>query len=233
MPFHATVLTLFPEIFPGSLGVGLAGKAFAAGIFSLDTINIRDYGLGAYKSVDDTPFGGGAGMVLRPEVLASSIKAANLGVRPLYYLSPRGTPITQALVEKMAQQEGIGLLCGRYEGIDERVLIHHAIQEISLGDFILMGGEVAALALIEAIVRLLPSSLGNVQTHLEESFSQHLLEYPHYTRPPVWEGQEVPPVLLEGNHKAIQQWRHLQAQSITRKRRPDLWRYYVQGFTNS
>lgn len=226
--FHATIITLFPGMFPGPLGEALAGRALKSGIWSLETIDIRAFGLGVHRSVDDTPFGGGAGMVLRPDVLDAAIQAAQSDEpRPLIALTPRGTPLTQARISSLAAGPGVVLLCGRYEGIDQRVLDRHAAEEISIGDYILSGGEIAALAVLDATIRLLPGVMGAAESAVEESFSQPLLEYPHYTRPATWQDRAVPPTLLSGDHQAIAAWRRRAAETITQQRRPDLWARHV------
>lgn len=219
-----TVLTLFPEMFPGPLGASLPGRALARGLWALETLDMRDFGLGAHRAVDDTPFGGGAGMVLRPDVVAAAARNVGEPGRRIY-LSARGARLTQAHVAEIAAGGAATLLCGRYEGVDQRALDALGFAELSLGDFVLAGGEVAALALMEAAVRLVPGVLGNDATTDEESFGPSgLLEYPHYTRPAVWEGRAVPEVLLSGNHAAIAAWRAEQALATTRARRPDLLR---------
>ncbi len=226
--FHATIITLFPGMFPGPLGEALAGRALKSGIWSLETIDIRAFGLGVHRSVDDTPFGGGAGMVLRPDVLDAAIQAAQSDApRPLIALTPRGAPLTQARISSLAAGPGVVLLCGRYEGIDQRVLDRHAAEEISIGDYILSGGEIAALAVLDATIRLLPGVMGAAESAVDESFSQPLLEYPHYTRPATWQDRAVPPTLLSGDHQAIAAWRRRAAETITQQRRPDLWARHV------
>ncbi|MBF0324755.1 tRNA (guanosine(37)-N1)-methyltransferase TrmD [Magnetospirillum moscoviense] len=212
-------------MFPGPLGQSLAGRALEKGTWRLDVANIRDYASGRHRSVDDIPFGGGAGMVMRPEVLDAAIRA-NRGSGPLIYLTPRGRLIDQALVRELAAGDGATLLCGRFEGVDQRVLEAHEAVELSLGDFVLSGGELPALVLLDAIVRLLPGVVGNQETLAEESFEWGLLEYPHYTRPAEWQGRSVPEVLLSGHHEKIRAWRKSQAEDITRLRRPDLWDRY-------
>jgi len=224
--WQATVLTLFPEMFPGPLGISLLGKALSSNLWSLSVRDIRDHGLGKHRSVDDTPSGGGPGMVMRADVAAAAIDAAQANGRPIIYLSPRGAPLTQARVRTLSQGPGAVLLCGRFEGLDERVIAARAIEEISLGDFVLAGGEIAAMALIEAVVRLLPGVLGAATSTEEESFSKGLLEYPQFTRPQMFEGQSVPDVLTGGNHSEISKWRQTQAEALTRTRRPDLWTLY-------
>ncbi len=226
MTWRATVLTIFPEMFPGPLGSSLAGNALADGKWALQVIDIRDFATDKHRSVDDTPSGGGAGMVMRADIAAAAIDAARAGVppdMPALYLSPRGRPLTQARVRELAEGSGAILLSGRFEGIDQRVLDARSIEEVSIGDYVLSGGELAALVLIDACVRLLPGVAGNETSLAEESFAQGLLEYPHYTRPREWEGRTVPEVLLSGDHKAIAAWRREQAEKLTSERRPDLW----------
>jgi len=221
--WSASVLTLFPDMFPGPLGHSLLGKAMSNGLWSLDVRDIRDHGLGKHRTVDDTPAGGGPGMVMRADVAAAAIDAVPREGRPLIYLSPRGAPLTQARVRDLAAGPGAILLCGRFEGLDQRVIEARAIEEVSLGDFVLAGGEIAAMALMEAVVRLIPGVLGDHASTSEESFSSGLLEYPHYTRPQDFEGRPVPEVLNNGNHKEIAKFRQAQAEALTRSRRPDLW----------
>jgi tRNA (guanine37-N1)-methyltransferase len=221
-PWRASVLTLFPEMFPGPLGHSLAGRALAAGRWSLDAVNIRDFATDRHRSVDDTPFGGGAGMVLRPDVLDAAIDAV-ADDRPLLCLSPRGRPLVQDAVRRLAEGPGAVLIAGRYEGIDERVIEARGLREISIGDYVLSGGELAAMVLLDAVVRLLPGVMGAAESAAEESFTAQLLEYPHYTRPADWQGRGVPPVLLSGHHAAVAAWRREQAERLTRARRPDLW----------
>jgi tRNA (guanine37-N1)-methyltransferase len=228
-PWQAQVLTLFPEQFPGILGASLPGKALKDGLWALETLDIRSFASDKHASVDDTPYGGGAGMVMRPDVLDAAIKGAEAKFgKPArkIYLSPRGRVITQALVKELVQAPNILLLCGRYEGVDQRVIDAQGLEEVSLGDFVLAGGEVAAMALLEACVRLLPGVLGNASTTDEESFEAGLLEYPHFTRPALWNGMEVPEVLLSGNHAKVKAWRQAQAEEITQRRRPDLFEQY-------
>ena len=225
-PWRATVLTIFPEMFPGPLGLSLAGKALAEGKWALSTIDIRDFATDKHRSVDDTPAGGGAGMVMRADIAAAAIDAARASMpagAPTIYLSPRGYPFMQDQARELAEGPGIVLLCGRFEGIDQRVLQARNVEEISIGDYVLSGGELAAQVLIDAVVRLLPGVAGNVGSLAEESFAQDLLEYPHYTRPREWEGRPIPEVLLTGDHKKIAEWRREQAEKITKQRRPDLW----------
>ena len=225
MTWLATVLTIFPEMLPGPLAYSLAGKALEAGIWRLETVDIRDFAGDKHRSVDDAPFGGGPGMVLRPDVLDAAIDGAG-GVGPLIHLSPRGRPLDQQRVRELAAMPGVRLICGRFEGVDQRVLEARAIEEVSLGDFVLSGGEPAAIALIDACVRLLPGVVGCAETLAEESFAEGLLEYPHYTRPQIWQGRAVPEVLVSGDHGRIRAWRRAEAERLTRERRPDLWRRY-------
>ncbi len=222
MTWRATLLTLFPEMFPGPLGHSLAGRAMTAGIWSLQAHDIREHATDRHRSVDDTPFGGGAGMVMRPDIVDAALAAHDDG-RPLVFLSPRGARLTQSRVRQLAKGEGVVLLCGRFEGVDERVIAHRRMEEISIGDFVLSGGEPAAMVLLDACVRLLPGVMGAAASGDEESFTDGLLEYPHYTRPAEWQGHHVPEVLLSGNHAAIAAWRRRQAEDVTRERRPDLW----------
>jgi tRNA (guanine37-N1)-methyltransferase len=233
LPWTARVLTLFPEMFPGPLGLSLAGKALERGIWALDVLDIRDFARDKHRAVDDAPFGGGAGMVMRPDVLdaalvAAKARAAPGTTTPVVYLSPRGRLLDRALTRELAQGPGAILLCGRYEGVDERVLEAHGIAELSVGDYVLSGGEPAALVLIDAVVRLLPGVMGNQDSPAEESFERGLLEYPHYTRPAEWQGRKVPEVLVSGHHEKVRQWRRAQAERITEQRRPDLWARYVK-----
>jgi tRNA (guanine37-N1)-methyltransferase len=225
MIWLATVLTIFPEMLPGPLAHSLAGKALKAGLWRLDAVDIRDFATDKHRSVDDAPFGGGPGMVLRPNVLDAAIAGAG-GVGPLVNLSPRGTRLDQARVRALAAGPGVRLICGRFEGIDERVLEANAVEEISLGDFVLSGGEPAAIALIDACVRLLPGVVGAAETLDEESFAEGLLEYPHYTRPAVWHGRTVPDTLVSGDHQRVRAWRRAQAELLTKERRPDMWERY-------
>ena len=226
-PWTAKVLTLFPEMFPGPLGLSLAGQGLKAGHWSLETLDIREFASDKHCSVDDTPFGGGPGMVMRPDVVSAAIEAATEPALALIYLTPRGRPLTQARVRELAEGPGVVLLCARYEGLDERVLDAHELEEISLGDFVLSGGEAAAITLIDASVRLLPGIVGNGKSLTDESFEQGLLEYPLYTRPQVWKSRAVPEVLVSGHHEKIRAWRKEQAETITRERRPDLWARYA------
>ena len=220
----ATVLTLFPEMFPGPLGLSLSGEALATGLWSLDARNIREHGIGRHRAVDDTPAGGGAGMVLRADVLAASLDAALPAgdARPRLLMSPRGKPLTQALARTWAEGPGVAIVCGRFEGVDERVIAARGLIEISIGDYVLSGGEIAALALLDACVRLLPGVMGNDASGTEESFEGGLLEHPHYTRPRDFEGAAIPDVLLSGDHAKIAAWRRAEAERLTRERRLDL-----------
>jgi len=229
MPWTATVLSLFPEMFPGPLGVSLVGKALEGGVWSLEVRDIREHGLGKHRTVDDTPAGGGPGMVMRADVAAAAIDAVERRGRPLIYLSPRGAPLTQGRIKALVDGPGAILLCGRFEGLDERVIEGRAMEEISIGDFVLAGGEIAAMALVEAAVRLMPGVLGAAASPAEESFAEGLLEYPQYTRPQAFEGQPIPEVLTNGNHKEIAKWRRTQAETLTALRRPDLWSLYEKG----
>ena len=224
--WKATVATILPEMFPGPLDTSLAGTALERGLWTLETIDIRDYGRGKHRSVDDTPAGGGPGMVMRADVIAPALDAAKKKSpgAPVIYLSPRGLPLTQERVRSLAEGPGVTLLCGRFEGVDQRVLEAREVEEISLGDFVLSGGEIAAMALIDTCVRLLPGVIGEVESLEWESFEQGLLEYPHYTRPRDWEGLSIPDILLSGDHGRIAQWRRAQAEQITRERRPDMWK---------
>ena len=227
--FTARVITLFPEAFPGTLGLSLTGKALDFGLWRLEAIDLRAFGDGKHRNVDDTPAGGGAGMVLRPDVVDAAFRHARIGTPmdrsrwPVIYLSPRGRPFDQATAQRLAAGDGITLLCGRFEGVDQRVLDHHQVEEISLGDFVLTGGEIAAQAILDATVRLIPGVLGNAASTEEESFSHGLLEHPQYTRPAVWEGHEIPAVLQSGNHAEIAKWRRARSEVLTREKRPDLW----------
>ncbi|MFT8563723.1 tRNA (guanosine(37)-N1)-methyltransferase TrmD [Acetobacter orientalis] len=224
MSWQATVLTLFPEMFPGPLGLSLAGRALDGGVWSCATHDLRQHGLGRHRAVDDTPFGGGAGMVIRADVADAALSAIDAPQdMPRVFLTPRGYPLRQKDVSRYAQGPGVVLICGRFEGVDERVLKAHSVEQVSIGDYVLSGGETAALVLLDACVRLLPGVMGSDASGVEESFSDGLLEYPHYTRPATWQGQDVPEVLLSGNHAAIAAWRQKQAEEITRERRPDLW----------
>jgi tRNA (guanine37-N1)-methyltransferase len=230
--FQASVLTLFPEMFPGPLGASLAGRAAADGLWRLETVDIRDFARDKHRSVDDTPFGGGAGMVMRPDVIDAALHQAHSNGRPLIYLTPRGRLFDQVLAQDLAAAEGVTLLCGRYEGVDQRVIEAWDMDEVSVGDFVLSGGEAAAITVLDAVVRLLPGVLGSAESLTEESFEEGLLEYPHFTRPEVWDGRPVPEVLRSGHHKNIEAWRRDQAETTTRLRRPDLWDRFVAAGTN-
>ena len=221
MPFAATVLTLYPEMFPGPLGMSIAGRALADGLWSLEAKNIREFATDKHRSVDDTPAGGGAGMVLRADVLAAAMDSVSDG-RPMLALTPRGTPLTQSRVRSLAAGSGAILLCGRFEGFDERIFEARDLEPVSIGDYVLSGGELGAMVLLDACVRLLPGVMGAASSGEEESFEQGLLEYPHYTRPVSWEGRTIPEVLRSGDHARIAAWRHERASEDTRLRRPDL-----------
>jgi tRNA (guanine37-N1)-methyltransferase len=224
MGFRASVLTLYPEMFPGPLGVSLAGRALERGDFSLETVQIRDFGVGRHRMVDDTPSGGGAGMVMRADVLGAAIDHATPAgdARPRLLMSPRGRPLDQRRVRELAAGAGAVIVCGRFEGVDERVIAERGLEEVSIGDYILSGGEIAALVLLDAVVRLLPGVMGNALSGEAESFETGLLEHPHYTRPAEWEGQPIPAVLTSGDHGAVERWRREAAERITAERRPDL-----------
>ena len=230
--WRARVLTLFPEMFPGVLGQSLTGKALDQGLWALEALDIRKFARDRHRSVDDTPAGGGPGMVMKPDVVAAALDFAGQGVPedrarwPVICLSPRGRPFDQARARALAAGEGVTLLCGRFEGVDQRVLDAREVEEVSIGDFVLTGGEIAAMALIDAVVRLRPGVLGNAASTDEESFSRGLLEHPHYTRPRIWEGRAIPEVLLSGHHAQVAEWRLAQAKGLTKERRPDLWRAY-------
>jgi tRNA (guanine37-N1)-methyltransferase len=224
LSFRASILTLYPEMFPGTLGAALAGKALASGAWSLETVQIRDFTTDKHRSVDDTPSGGGAGMVLRPDVIARAIDAASPAgdPRPRLLMSPRGVPLTQARVRELAAGPGVMILCGRFEGVDQRVIDARGLEELSIGDYVLSGGEVAAQVLLDAVIRLLPGVMGNEASGTHESFEDGLLEHPHYTRPQDWEGRAIPDVLTSGNHAKIEAWRRAEAERLTRERRPDM-----------
>jgi len=231
----ARVITLFPEAFPGTLGLSLTGKALASGLWRLDPIPLRAFGEGKHRNVDDTPAGGGAGMVLRADVLDRALQAAGAGTPedrarwPVICLSPRGKPFDQAAAHRLAGADGVTLICGRFEGIDQRVLDAWQVEELSLGDFVLTGGEIAAQAVLDATVRLMPGVLGNAASTEEETFAEGLLEHPQYTRPQAWQGREIPEVLTSGNHAEVAKWRRAQAEALTRERRPDLWEKKGKG----
>ena len=230
MSWRASVLTIFPEMFPGPLGATLAGKALTAGLWSLDIVDIRDFATDKHRSIDDTPAGGGPGMVMKPDVLARAIDATATDARPRLLLSPGGSPLTQARVEALSNGPGAILVCGRFEGVDERVIAGRGLQEVSIGDYVLSGGEIAAMALIDACVRLLPGVMGAPHSAADESFTGGLLEYPQYTRPQLWEGRPIPEVLISGDHAKIAAWRRAEAERLTRERRPDLWNAFLQRF---
>jgi tRNA (guanine37-N1)-methyltransferase len=226
MTWRATVLTIFPQMLPGPLSHSLAGNALRAGLWRLETVDIRDFARDKHRSVDDAPFGGGPGMVMRPDVLDAALVGAD-GVAPAILLSPRGERLDQQRVGSLATGAGVTLICGRFEGVDERVLEARAIEELSLGDFVLSGGEPAAIALIDACVRLLPGVIGRIETLAEESFADGLLEYPQYTRPQRWQGRSVPEVLVSGDHRRVREWRRAEAERLTRERRSDLWKRHL------
>ena len=229
-PWRATVVTLFPEMFPGPLGVSLAGKALAAGLWTLEARDIRDSAIDRHRSVDDTPAGGGPGMVLRADVLAAAIDAADVAAdRPRLLMSPRGRPLAQSRVVELAAGPGPLIVCGRFEGIDQRVIEARRLEEVSVGDYVLSGGEIAAFALIDACVRLLPGVMGKLSSGADESFSDGLLEYPQYTRPQQFEGQPIPEILTSGDHARVAAWRRAEAEALTRARRPDLWAAKTRG----
>jgi len=221
--WHASVLTIFPDMFPGPLGASLAGRAHQKGIWALDAFDLRDHAADKHRSVDDTPAGGGPGMVMRADVVGRAIDAVATDARPRLLLSPRGVPLTQRKVASLAQGPGVVLLCGRFEGVDERVIAGRALEEVSVGDYVLSGGELAAMVLIDACVRLLPGVVGKEGSLAEESFADGLLEYPQYTRPQLWEGQPIPEVLVSGDHAKAAAWRRAEAERLTRARRPDMW----------
>ena len=226
MTWRATVLTLYPEMFPGPLGLALMARAAERGVWTLETRNIRDHATDRHRTVDDTPAGGGPGMVMRADVMAAALDAIEPDDRPRLYMSARGRPLTQDRVRALAAGPGVVILCGRFEGVDQRVIEARGLEEVSIGDFVLQGGEVAAMALIEACVRLLPGALGDDASTAEESFEDGLLEYPQYTRPREWEGRSIPEVLMSGDHAAVARWRREEAERVTRRQRPDLWRRY-------
>jgi tRNA (guanine37-N1)-methyltransferase len=221
--WRASVITIFPDMFPGPLGLSLAGKARQNGIWSLDAVDLRDFATDRHRTVDDTPAGGGPGMVMKPDVIARAIDAVATDDRPRLLMSPRGAPLTQRKVAALAEGPGVVVLCGRFEGVDERVIAGRNLEEVSVGDYVLSGGEVAALVLIDACVRLLPGVMGEAGSLAEESFADGLLEYPQYTRPQVWEGQTIPEVLVSGDHAKVAAWRRAEAERLTGTRRPDLW----------
>jgi tRNA (guanine37-N1)-methyltransferase len=225
--WRANILTIFPEMFPGPLALSLAGKALASGIWSLDTHDIRSHATDKHRTVDDTPAGGGPGMVMKADVLAQALDAIAADARPRLLMSARGTPLTQARAIALATGPGAVILCGRFEGVDERLIAARKLEEVSLGDFVLSGGEIAALALLDACVRLLPGVMGKEASAAEESFADGLLEYPQYTRPQVWEAAPIPEVLLSGDHAKVAAWRRAEAERLTRERRPELWQAYL------
>lgn len=229
MSFAATFITLFPEAFPGPLGVSILDRARREEIWTLETVQLRDFGLGKHRQVDETPAGGGAGLVIRPDVAAAAIDSLPQSGAPLIYPSPRGMPFSQALAQDWATGPGLTFFCGRFEGLDQRVIDERGMIEVSLGDFVLAGGEVAAMAMLEATLRLIPGVAGNQASLEDESFSSGLLEYPHFTLPRTWEGQGTPDVLLSGNHKAVEEWRNQQSEALTKSRRPDLWAAFRNG----
>jgi len=226
--WRASVLTIFPEMFPGPLGSSLAGKALASGAWSLDVVDIRSFATDKHRTVDDTPAGGGPGMVMKADVLGRAIDATATDTRPRLLMSPRGTPLTQARIEALTRDAGVVLVCGRFEGIDERVIAARGLEEVSVGDYVLSGGEIAAMALIDACVRLLPGVMGKLASGADESFSDGLLEYPQYTRPQEFEGQPIPEILLSGDHARVAAWRQAEAEALTRAKRPDLWAIKVR-----
>jgi len=228
--WRASVLTIFPEMFPGPLGLSLAGKALASGAWSLDVVDIRSFAADKHRTVDDTPAGGGPGMVMKADVLGRAIDATATDTRPRLLLSPRGAPLTQARIETLTGDAGVVLVCGRFEGVDERVIAARRLEEVSVGDYVLSGGEIAAMALIDACVRLLPGVMGTAASGAEESFTDGLLEYPHYTRPQLWEGRPIPEILTSGDHAKIAAWRRAEAERLTKERRPDLWAAFLSRF---
>ena len=228
--WRASVLTVFPEMFPGPLGSSLAGKALASGVWSLDVVDIRAFAADKHRTVDDTPAGGGPGMVMKADVLGRAIDATATDTRPRLLMSPRGTPLTQSRIEALTGDAGVVLVCGRFEGIDERVIAARGLEEVSVGDYVLSGGEIAAMALVDTCVRLLPGVMGTAASGAEESFADGLLEYPHYTRPQVWEGRPIPDILLSGDHAKIAAWRRAEAERLTQERRPDLWAAFLRRF---
>jgi tRNA (guanine37-N1)-methyltransferase len=228
--WRASALTIFPEMFPGPLGLSLAGKALASGAWSLDVVDIRSFATDKHRTVDDTPAGGGPGMVMKADVLGRAIDATATDTRPRLLMSPRGTPLTQARIETLTGDAGVVLVCGRFEGIDERVIAARGLEEVSVGDYVLSGGEIAAMALLDACVRLLPGVMGAAASGTEESFADGLLEYPHYTRPQVWEGRPIPEILTSGDHAKIAAWRRAEAERLTKARRPDLWAAFLSRF---
>jgi tRNA (guanine37-N1)-methyltransferase len=225
--WRASVLTIFPEMFPGPLGLSLAGKALASGAWSLDVVDIRSFAADKHRTVDDTPAGGGPGMVMKADVLGRAIDATTTDTRPRLLMSPRGAPLTQARIEALTDHAGVVLVCGRFEGVDERVIAARRLEEVSVGDYVLSGGEIATMALIDACVRLLPGVMGAAASGAEESFTNGLLEYPHYTRPQLWEDRPIPQILTSGDHAKIAAWRRAEAERLTKERRPDLWAAFL------
>ena len=225
--WRSSVLTIFPEMFPGPLGASLAGKALAAGAWSLDVVDIRTFATDKHRTVDDTPAGGGPGMVMKADVLGRALDATATEARPRLLMSPRGAPLTQARVEALTAEQGVILVCGRFEGIDERVIAARGLEEVSVGDYVLSGGEIAAMALLDACVRLLPGVMGEPESGAEESFANGLLEYPQYTRPQLWEDRPIPEILTSGDHGKIAAWRRAEAERLTKERRPDLWAAFL------
>ena len=228
--WRASVLTIFPEMFPGPLGLSLAGKALASGAWSLDVVDIRSFAADKHRTVDDTPAGGGPGMVMKADVLGRAIDATTTDTRPRLLMSPRGAPLTQARIEALTGHAGVVLVCGRFEGVDERVIAARRLEEVSVGDYVLSGGEIATMALIDACVRLLPGVMGAAASGAEESFTNGLLEYPHYTRPQLWEDRPIPQILTSGDHAKIAAWRRAEAERLTKARRPDLWAAFLSRF---
>jgi tRNA (guanine37-N1)-methyltransferase len=228
--WRASVLTIFPEMFPGPLGLSLAGKALASGAWSLDVVDIRSFATDKHRTVDDTPAGGGPGMVMKADVLGRAIDTAATDARPRLLMSPRGAQLTQSRIEALTGDAGVVMVCGRFEGVDERVIAARGLEEVSVGDYVLSGGEIAAMALIDASVRLLPGVMGTAASGAEETFADGLLEYPHYTRPQLWEGRPIPEILLSGDHAKIAAWRRAEAERLTRERRPDLWAALLSRF---
>ena len=225
--WRSSVLTIFPDMFPGPLGASLAGKALAAGAWSLDVVDIRTFATDKHRTVDDTPAGGGPGMVMKADVLGRALDATATEARPRLLMSPRGAPLTQARVEALTAEQGVILVCGRFEGVDERVIAARGLEEISVGDYVLSGGEIAAMALLDACVRLLPGVMGKPKSGAEESFANCLLEYPQYTRPQLWEDRPIPEILTSGDHGKIAAWRRAEAERLTKERRPDLWAAFL------
>ena len=233
MPWRATVLTIFPDMFPGPLGLSVAGRALESGLWLIEPVDIRDFTTDRHRSVDDTPAGGGPGMVMKPDVLARALDAQAPDDRPRLLMSPRGAPLTQDRVDTWAKGRGLVIVCGRFEGVDERVIETRGLEEVSIGDYVLSGGEIAALALLDACVRLLPGVMGKEASGAEESFTAGLLEYPQYTRPQVWEGRAIPDVLISGDHAKVAAFRRSEAERLTRERRPDLWAAYLERVRRS